>query len=412
MEPDLYSDCTNDGGEELFSIIHKIDSTEIVYSQPEIKYRLVGPYIKGDLLGEGSYGKVKECIHSRTLQRCAIKIMKHRTLRRIPNGEQNVHREIQLLRGLNHKNVIHLIEVMHITDKQKIYMVMDYCVTGLQEMLDSTSKKKFPQWQSHKYFLQLAEGLEYLHSKGVIHKDIKPGNLLLTTNSTLKIIDFGVAEQIEAMAEDDTITTSQGSPVFQPPEVAGGAEKFPGFKVDVWSAGVTLFNMCSGSYPFDGANVFRLYESICEKPIEIPSDLDVTLQRLLEGMLLKNPYDRLSIQEVRKHEWCLRKQVPNHEAEVPLVSKKSKGKRYTAIDVIRYQFYEEDEQFSNHRQFITEHELNESRQREEERQQQELTTPDSSEDAASQHGQILKTSKKRKPLSCINIKGLPSCSQS
>lgn len=60
--------------------------------------------------------------------------------------------------------------------------------------------------------------------------------------------------------------------------------------------------MCSGSYPFDGANVFRLYESICEKTVEIPSDLDVTLQRLLEGMLLKNPYERLSIQEVRKHE--------------------------------------------------------------------------------------------------------------
>ncbi|MCL4121354.1 UNVERIFIED_CONTAM: hypothetical protein GTU68_054871, partial [Idotea baltica] len=307
MEPDFYTESDEalneaaDGGDEPFNFIHKIDSMEIVYSQPEIKYSLIGPYIKGNLLGEGSYGKVKECIHSRTLQRCAVKIMKHRTLRRITNGEQNVQREIQLLQRLSHKNVIHLIDVMHFTSKQKIYVVMNYCVTGLQEMLDSTPKKKFPQWQAHKYFLQLVEGLEYLHSKGVIHKDIKPGNLLLTTNSTLKIIDFGVAEQLDFLAKDDLITTSQGSPVFQPPEVAGGADKFPGFKVDVWSAGVTLYNMCSGEYPFDGVNVFRLYESICEKPISIPSDLDSTLQKLLEGMLVKDPLERISLQGVKKH---------------------------------------------------------------------------------------------------------------
>ena len=83
-------------------------------------FQFIGPYIKGDLLGEGSYGKVKECIHSRTLQRCAVKIMTHRNLRKIPNGEQNVQREIQLLNGLQHKNIIELLDVMHIAAKQKV----------------------------------------------------------------------------------------------------------------------------------------------------------------------------------------------------------------------------------------------------------------------------------------------------
>ncbi len=82
-------------------------------------------------------------------------------------------------------------------------------------------------------------GLEYLHSRGVVHKDIKPGNLLLTTDERIKITDFGVAELLSPYVKDDRCTASQGSPMFQPPQVANG-ESFAGFKLDVWSSGVTL----------------------------------------------------------------------------------------------------------------------------------------------------------------------------
>ncbi|XP_064108923.1 serine/threonine-protein kinase STK11-like [Macrobrachium nipponense] len=131
-------------------VIQRIDSNEIIYCPPKRKYKLIGKYVLGDKLGEGSYGKVKECLDKDTLQRRAVKIMKKKTLRRIPNGDQNVRREIRLLRNLRHKNVINLIDVYHNDEKGKIYMVMDFCVTGLQEMLDRTTKKKFPIWQAHK----------------------------------------------------------------------------------------------------------------------------------------------------------------------------------------------------------------------------------------------------------------------
>lgn len=107
-------------------------------------------------------------------------------------------------------------------------------------MLDSVPDKKMPIFQAHQYFRQLLDGLEYLHGKGVVHKDIKPGNLLITLDDTLKISDFGVAEALSQFAMDDTCLTGQGSPAFQPPEIANGDDTFSGFKVDIWSSGVTL----------------------------------------------------------------------------------------------------------------------------------------------------------------------------
>ncbi|XP_047507558.1 serine/threonine-protein kinase STK11 isoform X4 [Pieris napi] len=230
---DLNLDQTN-----LF--FHRVDSADIIYRSKKKKCKLVGKYVMGDILGEGSYGKVKEMLDSETLCRRAVKILKKRKLRRIPNGEQNVQREIQLLQILRHKNVIELVDVMYNDEKQKMYLVMEFCVGVLQDMLESSPGKKFPQHQAHEYFTQLLDGLEYLHGQGVVHKDIKPGNLLLTLDQTLKITDFGVAEALDMFSPQDTCYTGQGSPAFQPPEIANGAETFSGTKVDIWSSGVTL----------------------------------------------------------------------------------------------------------------------------------------------------------------------------
>ncbi|XP_051557472.1 serine/threonine-protein kinase STK11-like [Myxocyprinus asiaticus] len=317
------------------TFIHRIDSTEVIYQPRRKRAKLVGKYLMGDLLGEGSYGKVKEMLDSETLCRRAVKILKKKKLRRIPNGEANVKKEIQLLRRLQHKNVIQLVDVLYNEEKQKMYMVMEYCVCGMQEMLDSVPEKRFPVFQAHGYFCQLLDGLEYLHSQGIVHKDIKPGNLLLTTDGTLKISDLGVAEALHPFAEDDTCRTSQGSPAFQPPEIANGLDTFSGFKVDIWSAGVTLYNITTSLYPFEGDNIYKLFENIGKGDYSIPEDCIPLLSDLLRGMLEYDPVKRFSIQRIRQHNW-VRKKHPPSEPPVPIPPSAETRDSWRSMTVVPY----------------------------------------------------------------------------
>lgn len=295
-----------------------ITSDQLIYEKDN-RPKFVGRYLIGDLIGEGSYSKVKEVIDSESLERRAIKIMKKQRLKKIPNGEENVRRETKLMSRLNHKNVIKLIDILYNDEKQKIYIVMEYCVTVLQELFDRAPKNILPISQAHCYFVQLIEGLEYLHSQGIIHKDIKPSNLLIDTSNVIKITDLGVSEQLDLFQADDSCSTSQGSPAFQAPELAEGTEKFSGYKIDIWSSGVTLYSITTGKYPFEGENIYRLFEKISKGHFEMPDNLDPALQSLLLGMLTKDPEERFSLSQVKSNDWFRRNHPPISE-HIPLIS--------------------------------------------------------------------------------------------
>ncbi len=353
-------DDENDEDLSMLMAVQRVNSQDIVYDNRAQKVKILGKYIMGDVLGEGSYAKVKEAIDRENLCRRAVKIMKRKKLRKIPRGEENVEREIKLISQLNHQNVMKLVEVFYNDEKGKIYMVLEYCCAVLKDMLEQSPFKKFPAWQAHYYFCQLTEGLEYLQSNRIVHKDIKPGNLLLNNAGILKIADFGVAEKLDLFAPDDTITMSQGTPVFQPPEIAIGVEQFSGFKVDIWSSGVTLYNFVTGEYPFDGDTIFRLFENIAKGEFKIPRpEVDSVLESLINGMLCKSISERFTLKQVRQHDWC-RKRFPCNSPPVTVTPREGDDGSLS-MSVLPYLYslhYEQDSELDEEEEFLTDHDVN------------------------------------------------------
>lgn len=391
-------DDDNDEDLARMMAIHRVDSKDVLFEQKRRKVKILGKYIMGDKLGDGSYAKVKEAIDSETLCRRAIKIMKRKKLKKIPRGEENVEREIQLVSKLRHQNILRLIEVFYNDEKGKIYMVLEYCCAVLNDMLEQSPVKKFPTWQAHFYFCQLMEGLEYLQSNRIVHKDIKPGNLLLDTAGVLKIADFGVAEMLDLFAPDDMITVSQGTPAFQPPEVANGVERFPGFKVDIWSSGITLFNFVSGSYPFEGNTIFRLFENIGKGEFEVPRpEVDSVLEGLIRGMLTKDFDDRFSVKQVREHDWC-RKRYPCNAPPVTVQPRNDDPNLSTSV-IPYLQILHFGDEGESENDVITEHDLREQERLEE----AELRA------AGASGSEPRPKPKKEKKMKCIKVRKLSGC---
>jgi len=254
--------------------------------------------------------------------------------------------------------VVELYDVLDNPDKQKLYMVLEFCHSTLEAMLKGHRgpNRFFPPHQAQFYFVQLLDGLEYLFAQGVVHRfflkhtcmyfnsfccccfrDIKPSNLLVSQDLVLKISDFGVAETLSPGAIDDVYRSSAGSPAIQPPEVAAGAEFFYARKVDIWGAGVTLYNLLTGTYPFDGdfgfkkkkiffflnyfvgENVFHLFENIAKAEFTIPTSVPREAADLIRAMLRKDPLQRAAMPEIRAHEWVRSRLPRDAAAEIPLV---------------------------------------------------------------------------------------------
>ncbi|KAJ6248613.1 kp78a-related [Anaeramoeba flamelloides] len=255
-----------------------------------------GDYIFGKIVGVGSYGKVRVAKHLPTNELVAIKTLEKSKFTLDRKAKNQLFREIQILKKLNHKNIVKLIDMF---ENEKYWFIVTEYINGgdLSSMLEK--KKRLKESDIKKLFVQLVKGIEYCHSKNIIHRDLKLENLLITDEKKLKIIDFGLSNFSE---KGELLKTHCGSPSYTAPEIFS-EQKYDGFKSDIWSLGVLLYALLVGKLPFISKNPKFLYEKIITGSFLIPNFLSKEAQNLLSKLIVVDPHQRLSIGQILEHNW-------------------------------------------------------------------------------------------------------------
>jgi len=208
--------------------------------------------------------------------------------------------ELGVLRKVSHPNILGIYELLH--DNRYYFIVCEYLKHG--ELYDFiVSNGPISENQVQHIIRQLFLAINYLHSQGIVHRDIKPQNILVYNQSKLeiKLTDFGFA----AMANEKTLNEVLGSPLYMSPEILKNEEYDN--KVDIWSSGVVCYIMVVGKVPFYSADKETLYEEIKTKEPEFNSKEFQALSEhctdFLRKVLTKDPTKRMSAKEALHHPW-------------------------------------------------------------------------------------------------------------
>ncbi|XP_024153870.1 MAP/microtubule affinity-regulating kinase 3a isoform X1 [Oryzias melastigma] len=250
----------------------------------------VGNYRLLKTIGKGNFAKVKLARHILTGREVAIKIIDKTQLN--PNSLQKLFREVRIMKILNHPNIVKLFEVIE-TDRT-LYLVMEYASGG--EVFDYlVAHGRMKEKEARAKFRQIVSAVQYCHQKHIVHRDLKAENLLLDADMNIKIADFGFSNEFTLGNKLDTFC---GSPPYAAPELFQG-KKYDGPEVDVWSLGVILYTLVSGSLPFDGQNLKELRERVLRGKYRIPFYMSTDCENLLKRFLVLNPAKRGTL-EVRE----------------------------------------------------------------------------------------------------------------
>jgi len=257
--------------------------------EPHIgKYRLL------KTIGKGNFAKVKLAKHIPTGKEVAIKIIDKTQLN--PGSLQKLFREVRIMKTLDHPNIVKLFQV--IETEKTLYLVMEYASGG--EVFDYlVLHGRMKEKEARAKFRQIVSAVQYCHQKKIIHRDLKAENLLLDSEMNIKIADFGFSNEFVPGNKLDTFC---GSPPYAAPELFQG-KKYDGPEVDVWSLGVILYTLVSGSLPFDGSTLRELRERVLRGKYRIPFYMSTDCENLLKKFLVLNPSRRASLEVIMKDKW-------------------------------------------------------------------------------------------------------------
>lgn len=311
-------------------------SSKVIHTKFHENYRAI------KCLGKGAFGKVYLVKRSRDGYKFAVKAFTKEYILSLDKGKASLVNEIKILRELDHNNVIKLYEVAE--TQNSIYLIMEY-VDG-KPIFDLCKSKILDADYIRDVMFQLFNGLQYLKGKGILHRDLKPDNILIEKNSIdegipkLKIIDFGLSTFTD---ESHFIFKRCGTPGFIAPEVFKQDKLSPvlsyDYQVDLFSAGILYFCMVTGKNPFDGPTYSTVFNNNNKGSITW-NFREILLMDPIENALLRNlmklePSERITVEQALKSSYfnpLRKKMVTKTTGDVEHLANEIAGKKSYMID--------------------------------------------------------------------------------
>jgi serine/threonine protein kinase len=273
-----------------------------------------GEYELGRAIGQGAYATARLAMNRTTGERVAVKVYeKYRLLE--AQKRKAVRREIAILDQIKHEHIVRFIEA--IDSPRHVYIVTEYIGGGsLHALLKKQVNRKLDENFARHIFAQVCEAIKYLHSNNIIHRDIKIDNILLEGENELphtpirvKLIDFGFST-IVTPNEHKKIRVFCGTPSYMAPEIVLKSDftspdliGLSGFAADVWAAGVVLYALLCGTFPFKGLNDRELYRRIIKGVFTTPDHISSTARLLLQKLIEVDIKKRTSIVSALQDSW-------------------------------------------------------------------------------------------------------------
>uniref|UniRef100_A0A8C7PLZ3 Serine/threonine-protein kinase PLK n=1 Tax=Oncorhynchus mykiss TaxID=8022 RepID=A0A8C7PLZ3_ONCMY len=260
-------------------------------------------YSKGKLLGKGGFARCYEMTDLSNKKMYAVKVIPQSRVSK-PHQRDKITNEIELHKTLHHKHVVKFSH--HFEDQDNIYIFLELCSRkSLAHIWKARHTLTDPEVRY--YLRQIISGLKYLHNRGILHRDLKLGNFFVNENMELRLGDFGLAAKLEPVEQRKK--TICGTPNYLAPEVLN--RQGHGTESDIWSLGCVMYTLMCGNPPFETLDLKETYKCIKEVKYNLPSTLSPAAQKLISGILQKNPSDRLTLDQILNHQFFTKAFTPD-----------------------------------------------------------------------------------------------------
>ncbi|EMG46780.1 CDC5 Cell cycle serine/threonine-protein kinase CDC5/MSD2 [Candida maltosa Xu316] len=255
-------------------------------------------YRRGNFLGEGGFARCfqmkdasGQIYAAKTVAKASIKNEKTKT---------KLLSEIKIHKSLKHPNIVNFVDCFE--DDVNVYILLEICPNqSLMELLKARKRVSEPEVRF--FMVQIIGAIKYLHSRRVIHRDLKLGNIFFDPDMNLKIGDFGLASVLPST--DSRKYTICGTPNYIAPEVLGGKNTGHSFEVDIWAIGIMMYALLVGKPPFQAKDVNVIYERIKKTEYYFPEEKPISesARMLIKDLLSLNPLHRPTIDEILDYDW-------------------------------------------------------------------------------------------------------------